>query len=96
VSAKRTVQILKTKDTMTFIWQRLRILVIATAAIVTVAAAVAVVGRPQAVSDPRLGAEWQCSRTAFLITTCSQSSEAIKQRATAIGASHANVTRPSS
>jgi hypothetical protein len=30
------------------------------------------VGRPQPVSDPRLGAEWQCSRAAFFITTCTQ------------------------
>jgi hypothetical protein len=28
------------------------------------------VGRPQSVSEPGLGAEWQCSRTAFFITIC--------------------------
>jgi hypothetical protein len=28
------------------------------------------VGRPQSVSEPGFGAEWQCSRTAFFITIC--------------------------
>jgi len=30
------------------------------------------VGSPQSVSEPALGAEWQCSRTAFFITTCAR------------------------
>jgi hypothetical protein len=73
---------------MRFIWQRSRTLVIAAVAMVAAGAAVAV-GRPHTVSEPLLGPEWQCSRTAFLVTTCSLSSERTKQRATAVSASHA-------
>ena len=63
---------------MRFIWQRSRTLVIAAVAMVAAGAAVAV-GRPHAVSEPLLGPEWQCSRTAFLVTICSLSSERTKQ-----------------
>lgn len=35
------------------------------------AAAAMTVGYPR-VSEPRLGAVWQCSRVAFLFTSCSQ------------------------
>jgi hypothetical protein len=40
-------------------------------ALVLVGTAISV-GRPQSVSEPGLGAEWQCSRTAFFITICAQ------------------------
>lgn len=30
------------------------------------------VGYPRAISEPSLGADWQCSRVAFLLTSCSQ------------------------
>jgi hypothetical protein len=73
---------------MRFIWQRSRTLAIAAVAMVAAGAAIAV-GRPHAVSEPLLGPEWQCSRTAFLVTTCSLSSERTKQRAIAVSASHA-------
>ncbi|WP_213736850.1 hypothetical protein [Bradyrhizobium sp. dw_411] len=63
---------------MKFIWQRQRTLAIAAITIVAAGAAVAV-GRPQVVSDPFLGAEWQCSRMAFLVTICSQSNEKISE-----------------
>jgi hypothetical protein len=63
---------------MKFIWQRSRTLAIAAVAVVVVGAAVAV-GRPHVVSEPFLGTEWQCSRTAFLVTTCSQSNERISK-----------------
>ena len=57
---------------MTFIGQRSRTLAIV--AVVTVAAGAAiVVGRPRVVSEPLLGTEWQCVRTAFVLTTCSPS-----------------------
>jgi len=62
---------------MKFIWQRSRTLAIAAFAIVAAGAVVAV-GRPHVVSEPLLGTEWQCSRTAFLVTTCSQSSARTK------------------
>lgn len=75
----------KSENAMRFIWQRSRTLAIAAVAMVAVGAAVAV-GRPHAVSEPLLGTEWQCSRTAFLVTICSLSSERTKQRATAVSA----------
>ena len=62
---------------MKFIWQKSRTLAIAAVAMVVAGAAVAV-GRPHVVSEPLLGMEWQCSRTAFLVTTCSQSSDRTK------------------
>ncbi len=62
---------------MKFIWQRSRTLAIAAVAMVAAGAAVAV-GRPHVVSEPLLGTEWQCSRAAFLVTTCSQSSARTK------------------
>ena len=60
---------------MKFIWRRRRLLAIA--AVAMVAGAALSVGHPQVVSEPLLGTEWQCVRTAFLVTTCSQSSEKI-------------------
>jgi hypothetical protein len=63
---------------MKFIWQRAITLAIVVVAMVAAGAAVAV-GRPHVVSEPRLGAEWQCSRTASLVTTCSQSNERISK-----------------
>jgi hypothetical protein len=61
---------------MKFIWQRPRTLAIAVVTMIAAGAAVAV-GGPQEVSEPFIGAEWQCSRTAFLVTICSRSSERI-------------------
>jgi hypothetical protein len=72
---------------MKFIWQRPRTLAIATVAIVAAGAAV-VVGRPHVVSEPLLGTEWQCSRTAFLVTTCSQSTERMSKRSKGAPAGH--------
>jgi len=50
-------------------WNNLRLPSIVVAAVLTVGAVTA--GLPQGVSEARLGPGWQCSRTAFLITTCS-------------------------
>jgi hypothetical protein len=50
---------------MEFSWQRLRM--IAVTGLVLIGSAIAV-GRPHAVSDPILGADWQCSRTVFVVT----------------------------
>ena len=61
---------------MKIIWQSSRTLAIAVVATVAAGAAV-VVGCPHAVSEPLMGPEWQCSRVAFLVTTCSQSREAV-------------------
>ena len=47
---------------------------LAVVAIALVAAAIGV-GHPRDVSEPLLGAEWQCTRTAFIVTTCSESGE---------------------
>jgi hypothetical protein len=58
-----------------FVWQRS--LTLAIAALIAAGVAVA---RPHVVSEPLLGTEWQCSRTAFLITTCAQSSEGMIRR----------------
>jgi hypothetical protein len=62
---------------MKFIWQRPRTLAIA-AVVMVAAGAAAAVGGPRLVSEPLLGTEWQCSRTVFLVTTCSQSSEKLR------------------
>ena len=60
---------------MKFTWQTPR--TVAIAAVALVAAAIAA-GRPHDVSEPILGTEWQCSRTAFIVTTCSESSERMR------------------
>jgi hypothetical protein len=65
------------KVRLKFVWQRSRTLAIVGVALVAVSAAVAV-DRPHVVSEPLLGTEWQCSRTALLVTTCAQSSEITK------------------
>ena len=39
---------------------------------VALAGATLSVGSMQSVSEPALGAEWQCSRTAVVITTCAR------------------------
>lgn len=30
---------------------------------------------PKQVSEPRLGADWQCTRTVFFVTTCTRSED---------------------
>lgn len=39
-------------------------------AIVAVAGVLVVLGRPKPIESSVLGAEWQCSRTAFVLTSC--------------------------
>ena len=52
---------------MEFSWRRSRTLgVIALLLTITIAAIAA--ARPHAVTNPGLGAEWQCSRTLFVLT----------------------------
>jgi hypothetical protein len=65
------------KVRLKFVWQRSRTLAILGIALVAAGAAVEA-GRPYEVSEPLLGTQWQCSRTAFFVTTCAQSSERIK------------------
>ena len=62
---------------MKFVWQRWRTLAIGVGAMLAAGAALAG-GRPHVVFEPLLGTEWQCSRTAFLVTTCLQSNEKAK------------------
>ena len=61
---------------MKSIWRRRRTLAIAAVAMAAAGAA-SYVGRPRVVHEPLLGTEWHRSRTAFLVTTCSHSSEKI-------------------
>ena len=42
-----------------------------TFAMVAVAGVVVALGRPTPIESAVLGAEWQCTRTAFVLTTCS-------------------------
>ena len=56
---------------MDFIWQMSRTLGVI-ALLLTVAGTAIAVARPNAVTNPGLGAEWQCSRTLFVLT-CSHS-----------------------
>jgi hypothetical protein len=49
----------------------LRKLTLISALVLVIVGAAISIGRPQSVSEPWLGAEWQCSRTAFFITICS-------------------------
>jgi hypothetical protein len=56
---------------MDFIWRKLRTLGVMALLLITAGMAIAI-ARPHALIDPGLGAEWQCSRTLFIIT-CSHS-----------------------
>jgi hypothetical protein len=51
---------------MRSVWQRSRMIAI-TAVIVLGTGAIAL-ARPHPVSEPALGAEWQCSRAAFVVS----------------------------
>lgn len=55
---------------MKLLWKKSRLL---TVLLLLIGSAVAV--RPRSVSPQMLGAEWQCTRTAFVLTTCSHSTE---------------------
>jgi hypothetical protein len=52
---------------MEFSWQRLRMIAVTGLVLIGCGSTIAV-GRPHAVSDPILGADWQCSRTVFVVT----------------------------
>ena len=56
---------------MDFIWRKLRTLGVMALLLITAGIAIAI-ARPHALIDRGLGAEWQCSRTLFIIT-CSHS-----------------------
>ena len=51
---------------MGFVWRRLSVIAIAVG-IVLGAGAIAF-ARPHTISEPLLGTEWQCGRTAFVVT----------------------------
>ena len=54
---------------MTFFRLSLKALAI-TFATVALAGVAIVLARPKPIESAMLGAEWQCSRTAFVVTTC--------------------------
>jgi hypothetical protein len=54
---------------MTFFRLSLKALAI-TFATVALAGVAIVLARPKPIDSAMLGAEWQCSRTAFVVTTC--------------------------
>jgi hypothetical protein len=60
-----------------------RVLAIAVAAVALAGVAIAF-GRPTPIESAVLGAEWQCTRTAFVVTTCAPR----MQQATPVGTSH--------
>jgi hypothetical protein len=72
---------------MKFICQRSKTLAIAAVAMVAAGVAVAV-ARPHVVSEPLLGMKWQCSRTAIVVTICSQSREAATHSGVPAGKPH--------
>ena len=51
---------------MEFIWRRLSMIAIAVG--IVLGAGAMAIARPHTISEPLLGMEWQCSRTAFVIT----------------------------
>ena len=55
---------------MTFFGISVRALAITVAAVAFAGVAIAL-GRPMPIESAVLGPEWQCSRTAFVVTTCS-------------------------
>ena len=61
---------------MDFIWRRSRTLG-AMALVLTIAGISIAVARPHSFINPDLGAEWQCSRTLFVLT-CTHSSNETK------------------
>ena len=56
---------------MTFPRLSLRALTITSATVILAGAAIGLV-RPKPIENAVLGAEWQCSRTAFVVTTCAR------------------------
>jgi hypothetical protein len=54
---------------MTFSRLNLRVVAI-TAATLTLAGVAVGLARPRPIESAMLGAEWQCSRTAFVVTSC--------------------------
>jgi hypothetical protein len=65
---------------MTFSRLSLRALAITIAAVALACAAIAL-ARPKPIESALLGPEWQCSRTAFIVTSCAQRTQ---QAATAV------------
>lgn len=64
----------ESKDRIRLDWARLTML--AAASVILVGAGIGVaLGYPKQVSEPRLGADWQCTRTAFFVTTCTRSED---------------------
>ena len=46
-----------------------------TAVVLAAAGATMAIGTPRGVVEPKLGQDWQCSRTMLLLTTCSHSAK---------------------
>lgn len=63
----------ESKDRIRFDWTPVTMLV---AGVILVGAGVGIaLSYPKQVSEPRLGADWQCTRTAFFVTTCTRSED---------------------
>lgn len=68
---------------------------LALTAVAFVIGALMTVGYPR-VSEPRLGTDWQCSRVAFLLTSCSQiqrKTEMASRQAIAEASAHGTILR---
>ncbi|GMO10817.1 hypothetical protein CO683_41225 [Bradyrhizobium ottawaense] len=53
-------------------WTTTRMLALAAVLLVAAGTTIAI-GTPRALFEPMLGADWQCNRTALVVTTCSHS-----------------------
>jgi hypothetical protein len=74
---------------MTFFRLSLKALAITVAA-AAMAGAVLLLGRPQPIDSTVLGADWECTQTAFVLTTCAPRVQAIP----AVETSRKDAVRP--
>jgi len=76
---------------MTFFRLNLRALAITIATVALAGVAIAL-ARPRPIENALLGAEWQCSRTAFVVTICALRSP--QQAIPAVATSRKDMIRP--
>ncbi|MET4384316.1 hypothetical protein ABIB73_000051 [Bradyrhizobium sp. F1.4.3] len=62
-----------------------------TVAAVAVAGAVSLLARPQPIESAVLGADWECTRTAFVLTSCAPR---VQQATPAVETSRKDAIRP--
>ncbi|UPK40089.1 hypothetical protein IVB18_24390 [Bradyrhizobium sp. 186] len=75
---------------MTFFRQGLKALAI-TVVVAALAGAALLLARPQPIENPVLGAGWECSQTAFVLTTCAPR---VQQATPAVETSRKDLVRP--